>query len=277
MKYVIITAADFGLCSEVNQAVIQAHKKGILTCASLMVSAGATEEAVALAKAHPSLKVGLHLVMVEGLSVLPKKEIPDLVDVVGKFSKRIISSGVRYFFSKKIKCQIAKECEAQIKEFLATGLKIDHLNSHNHLHIHPAILDIIIPLVKKYHIPAVRLPWQGIRTLKRRQSVRAVVMLPWVIRMRLKLQKNRIAYNQEIFGLYETGFMLEQTWLRLIPKIRRGVTEIYCHPAAQKILYLKQTPPSYHHVEEFAALLSLKVKENLERKNAVLTCFSDIS
>jgi chitin disaccharide deacetylase len=274
MKYVIITADDFGLNSEVNEAVIQAHRMGILTSACLMVNAEGTEEAVLLAKKYPSLKVGLHLVLVDGFSVLSQKDIPGIVDETGKFSERMILSGIRYFFSKKNKRLLAKECEAQITKFLTTGINIDHLNSHKHLHIHPSISDILIPLVKKYHIPAVRLPWQGFNTLTPRQSGMAAAMLPWLIRLRYKLQQNKILHNQEIFGLYESGSMAEQSWLKLIPMIRKGITEIYCHPATRK---MESAPDRYDHAGELAALLSPEVKESLKQGNVVLTCFSNIS
>ena len=162
MKRVIVTADDFGRCPAVNQAVIQAHQKGILKCASLMVNADATDEAIALARAHSSLKVGLHLVLVDGFAVLPKKEIPDLVDETQRFSDRPASSGLRYFLSKRIKRQLVQECKAQIEKFLDNGLKMDHLNSHHHLHIHPSVANIVVALAGQYHIPAVRLPWQGL-------------------------------------------------------------------------------------------------------------------
>ncbi len=276
VKRLIITADDFGLCTEVNQAVIQAHRYGILTCASLMVSAKAAEEAIALAKEHPSLRVGLHLVLVEGYSVLSKKDIPDLVDDEKRFSNRIISTGIRYFFSKKIESQIARECEAQIKKLLDSGLKIDHLNSHDHFHIHPTILNIVIPLVMKYHIPAIRLPWQGFRFLRLSQSFTAFMMAPWVIRLRHKLQKSGIVFNHEIFGLYESGFMTEETWLKFIPKLKEGITEVYCHPATKTTAVLKETMPQYHHADELKALLNPSLKEMILRENVQTIGFGDI-
>jgi hopanoid biosynthesis associated protein HpnK len=241
-----------------------------------MVGAGAMEEAVSLAKAHPSLKVGLHLVLVDGASVLPKREIPDLVDDTGRFAGEAVASGMRYFFSKRVQRQIEREIEAQIEAFLATGLDMDHLNSHWHLHIHPSLCDILLPLVKRYRIPAVRLPWQGLRTLTRRQSVTAAVMYPWVMRLRRKLKRNAIAHNDELFGLYETGSMDRRSWLRLIPKIRPGVTEIYCHPAAGETSFLQQAAPSYHHVAERAALLSPDVKAALAGEKTWRICFADL-
>ncbi len=276
MKRVIVTADDFGVCPEVNRAVIQAHREGILTCASLMVGADAADEAVRLARENPTLKVGLHLVLVDGYSLLPKEEIPDLVDDAGRFAGEAVVSGMRYFFSRRVRRQIQRECEAQIQGFLATGLAMDHLNSHWHLHIHPAICDILLPLVKAYRIPAVRLPWQGLRTLTRRQCVTAAVMFPWVIRLRRKLEKNAVAYNRELFGLYETGAMNRQSWLRSIPKLRSGVTEFYCHPAVRETSFLRQAAPSYDHAGELEALVSPEVRAALAREGAVFTRFGDL-
>lgn len=265
MKQLIVTADDFGLCPEVNAAVIQAHTQGILTSASLMISAKSAEEASHLAKTHSTLKVGLHLVLVEGFSVLTKDEIPDLVDAQQRFSNKIFASGFRYFFSEKLKNQIVKECETQIKKFLETGLKMDHLDSHNHLHIHPIILEIIVRLAKKYSIPAIRVPWQSWHLLRPKQTPMAILMAPWVARMRQKLRTANILFNDEVFGLFETGSMVEETWLKMIPKINEGITEIYCHPATKTVGVLKETMPSYKHAAELQALLSPAVRKKLEQ------------
>lgn len=276
-KKLIVTADDFGLCAEVNEAVIQAHTKGILTCASLMVGEKAAEEAAQLAKKTPSLAVGLHLTLVEGTSVLPPSQIPDLIDERQKFSSKIVAAGVKYFFSEKLQKQIAMECEAQVRKFLDFGFPIDHLNSHNHLHVHPTILSIVVRLCKKYKIGAVRVPWQGWRSLKKGQALAAVVMAPWVAIMRAKLRKERIAFNDEVFGLFETGQMIEEAWGSAIPKIKRGVTEIYCHPATATTGVLKETMPNYRHAEELRALMSPKIKKMLEEAGIERDCFASLA
>src|SRR5262245_8100185 len=84
-KGLIVTADDYGAAREVNDAVEHAHRHGILTAASLMVAAPAAADAVARAKATPSLRVGLHLVLVEGRPMLSPSLIPDLVDGTGHF------------------------------------------------------------------------------------------------------------------------------------------------------------------------------------------------
>jgi predicted glycoside hydrolase/deacetylase ChbG (UPF0249 family) len=170
-----------------------------------------------------------------------------------------------------------QESEAQIESFLATGLKPDHLNSHHHLHIHPTLTNIFVALAEKYHIPAIRLPLQGLRTLTWKNALMAAVMLPWAINLRHKLRQSGIAHNQEVFGLYETGAMSEETWLRLIPKLMPGTTEIFCHPAVNRPTRPEEPKCTNQHVEEFEALLSPKVRDRLIREKVELASFSDIA
>lgn len=277
MKRLIITADDFGLCSEVNEAVIKAHRNGILTCASLMAGGRAAADAVSLAHRTPSLKVGLHLTLVNGFSVLPPHKIPDLVDADGRFSNRIVASGIRYFFSGRVKAQIARECEAQIQWFRDTGLAMDHINSHTHQHIHPAIREIMLSLVTRYNIPAVRLPRPAQRAPDLQSGIIAAVMAPWVSALQRRLAACRIRYNQELFGLHETGVMVESAWNRVIPQIRDGISEIYCHPAIRRSPLLRQLMPCYKNDEEYAALISPSLQEQLERRGIVRTTFSDLT
>src|SRR6185312_16149728 len=76
MKRLIVTADDFGASVAVNEAVEQAHRRGILTCASLMVAGEAAADAVVRARAMPKLGAGLHLVLVDGRPVLPPETVP---------------------------------------------------------------------------------------------------------------------------------------------------------------------------------------------------------
>ncbi len=274
MKRLIVTADDFGLSTEVNQAVIEAHRNGILTCASLMAGGRAAGEAALLARKYPSLKVGLHITLVDGFSVLPKEEIPDLVDENGRFSDDTVLSGIRYFFSQRARAQIAMECEAQIRKFLDAGLSIDHINSHRHLHIHPAIRDILLPLVFKYRIPAMRLPRPAGRAQSLQATVMTSVMTPWILALQRRLVVTGIPHNREIFGLYETGAMVESAWLRIIPRIRDGVTEIYCHPACGKSAALREKTPHYKNEEELAALTNPSIRDQLERRHVIRTHFT---
>ncbi|HEY4126368.1 MAG TPA: ChbG/HpnK family deacetylase, partial [Rhizomicrobium sp.] len=135
MKRLVVTADDFGAAREVNEAVEIAHVRGILSATSLMVAAPAACEAVKLAKRLPSLRVGLHVVLVEGRPILPPAQIPDLVDVNGFFRADMAVNGARIFFLPRVSRQLEHEIEAQFEAFCATGLPLDHVNAHKHFHL----------------------------------------------------------------------------------------------------------------------------------------------
>src|SRR5450432_1181585 len=100
-RRLIVNADDFGRSKSINEAVILAHTDGILTTASLMVNEPDADEAVRLAKEHPTLGVGLHLALVCGNAALPQEKIPNLADANGRFSESAVGAGFRYFFSSK--------------------------------------------------------------------------------------------------------------------------------------------------------------------------------
>ena len=142
-RRLIVNADDFGRSHSINQAVVRAHREGILTSASLMVNETASEEAAALARENPQLGVGLHLTLVCGSSASLPAEIPGLADPQGRFSDNPFSAGLRYFLRPSLRSQLAAEIAAQFAKFAALGLPLDHVNGHLHLHMHPAVLGIL--------------------------------------------------------------------------------------------------------------------------------------
>ncbi|MDO8756579.1 MAG: hopanoid biosynthesis-associated protein HpnK, partial [Elusimicrobiota bacterium] len=233
-------------------------------------------EAAALARSLPGLKVGLHLTLVDGRPVLPPSEVPDLVDGAGLFRPGLAGPGARMFLSPRVGRQAVAECKAQVEAFAKTGLELDHLNGHNHFHIHPTILGAVLEIAAHTRIRAVRVPHQPFGTMPPSAALTAAVMAPWVARTRSRLKRAGIATNDCLFGLFETGAMVESAWLRLIQLLPDGLTEIYCHPATATSRLLRDSMPTYRHAEELAALTSPRVREALERSGARLTTFSEI-
>src|SRR4051812_14479606 len=136
-RRLIVNADDFGLSRSINEAVIRAHREGILTTASLMVNEISCAEAVELAKQNPRLGVGLHLTLLMGHSALAPEEIPGLVNEKGEFLNDPVKVGFQYFFRRELREQLRREIHAQFARFRATGLAPDHVNGHLHLHLHP--------------------------------------------------------------------------------------------------------------------------------------------
>jgi hopanoid biosynthesis associated protein HpnK len=262
VKRLVVTADDFGLSQEVNEAVRRAYREGILTCASLMVGAPAADNAVTMAKAE-GLPVGLHLTLVDGRPVLPPERVPDLVDDRGAFRAGLGGAAARLALSRRARRQARAECEAQIAAFLATGLKLDHLNAHHHFHLHPSVLAIVVELARRHRVPAVRVPFEPV-VPPYRSALLAATVVPWSLRARHRLRRAGIATNDALFGLYDTESMTEAAWLRIVPRIRSGLTEVYCHPA-------EAPSPS---ARELAALMSPIVKAALDGAGIHRTSFA---
>jgi hopanoid biosynthesis associated protein HpnK len=283
VRRLIVTADDFGLAVPVNEAVEAAHRHGILTAASLMVGGGAAADAVERARRLPSLRVGLHLALVHARPVLPPEEVPDLVDGRGDFSDRLVASGFAWFFRPAVRRQLAAEVRAQFTAFRATGLPLDHVNAHNHMHLHPTLLGLIVRIGREFGLRAVRVPYEpplasgrtaGSRRLARLAT--AAGLAPWLGLLRFRLRRAGLRSNDRVFGLYDSGHMSADLVGRLVAALPGGVTEIYFHPAAGRAPEIDRQMPSYEHEAELAALVSPRIAEALGRAGIRRIAFSDL-
>ncbi|HEX5867450.1 MAG TPA: hopanoid biosynthesis-associated protein HpnK, partial [Beijerinckiaceae bacterium] len=178
MKRLVVTADDFGLVPEVNEAVEAAHRDGILTAASLMVAEPAAADAVERARRLATLRVGLHLVLVEGRPALPPERVTDLVDGDGRFRTDMARLGFDIFARPRVRRQLEAEITAQFEAFAATGLTLDHVNAHKHFHLHPTIAGTIISIGRRYGMTALRVPVEPRAVIS--QIERAPLGLSWV-------------------------------------------------------------------------------------------------
>ena len=235
MKRLIVTADDFGAAVEVNEAVERAHRHGVLTAASLMVSGAAAHDAVARARQMPSLRVGLHLVLVEGRPILPAHAVPDLVDAKGLFRSDMARAGAAMFFRPKVRAQLAAEMEAQFEAFAATGLKLDHVNAHKHFHLHPTIAGLIVSIGKRHGARGARVPLEPQYVLRQVErhgaSARVALTAPFARALRTRFKRAGIAVPDQVFGLAWSGAMNAARLAGLLTYLPEGLSEIYMHPA----------------------------------------------
>ena len=238
-RRLIINGDDFGFSSGVNQAIIEAHERGVLTSTSLMVTGDAFEEAVTLAKAHPTLAVGLHLVLACGRSVLPPAQIPHLVDAHGNFSNQPEKAGIYYHFSAAARREIPLEIRAQLEKFRQTGLPLSHVDGHVHVHIQPVVLNHLVNLSDEFNIRSMRLPLEDLSaTLRADRSDLPMKLLLSIVYAGLRrygefvLRSRNIQFVDRVYGLFNSGRMTEDYLLKLIPHIQSNWVEIYSHPAA---------------------------------------------
>ncbi len=283
LKKIIITGDDFGLALPVNEAIVEAHRNGVLTTTSLMVGAKFFEDAVARAKKLPSLRVGLHLTLVEGIPVLPPREIPDLVDANGEFSTRLAGAGFKFFFCPGIRGQLESEIRAQYEAFRKTGLALDHVNAHNHMHLHPTVLRLLLKVGKDYGLKAVRLPnepplksWKAAGTALASRMISWIFLYPWMNLMKQMLRRHHVRYNNFLLGMSDSGSMTLDRVLQFVRNLPEGVTEICFHPATRRCAEIDDTMPLYRHEEEFNALTSDALRAALKDAGLETIAFSDL-
>jgi chitin disaccharide deacetylase len=270
-KFLIVTADDFGLHESVNEAVERASRAGVLTAASLMVAAPAAEDAIRRARKLPELRVGLHVVLADGSAMLSRDLIPDLADESGRMNSRMFANGVRFFLSSRVRRQLEAEIRAQFSAFARTGFTLDHVNVHKHFHLHPTLLDMLLRIGREYGVPAMRVPneplWFAAKTGGWSAGLNSSLLAPWIAIMKLRLRAARVPHNDQLFGLAASGAMDEARLLEILARLPSGVTEIYLHPATESGAAIASAMREYRHAEEFAALLSPRVREAIVARN----------
>jgi hopanoid biosynthesis associated protein HpnK len=279
MRRLIVCADDFGRDVAINEAVEAAFRDGILSSASLMVGAPAAADAVARAHRMKGLRVGLHLVLIDGSPVLPPEEIRGLVGADGRFDDNQIRAGLRYFFAPGVRRLLAAEIRAQFEAFRATGLALDHVNAHQHLHLHPTVARLLVEIGPSYGMRAVRLPAEPVAALRRAfpdERYRAPAYRPVIAALWRRLRRAGLATNDHVFGIAWSGAMVEQRVLGLLPHLPSGVSEIYFHPATRQTPALAAAMPGYRHTEELAALLSPVVRQRIGELGISLVGYGDL-
>jgi hopanoid biosynthesis associated protein HpnK len=276
LRNLIVTADDFGAAVEVNTAVERAHRGGILSAASLMVAARAANDAVQRAHAMPSLRVGLHLVLVEGKPMLPAVAVPDLVDRSGNFRTDMARSGAAMFFLPRVRAQLAAEIEAQFAAFEATGLKLDHVNAHKHFHLHPTIASLIVKLGKKHGVRGARVPLEPQAVLakieKHKPSGVVALTTPFARGLKNRFRRAGISAPDHVFGLAWSGAMTPARLAGLIEHLPEGLSEIYTHPATGPY---PGSAPGYQYDQELAALTDPGLAGLIAAKGIRVGGFSD--
>ena len=218
----------------------------MLTHASLMVAGPAAADAVARAKRLPGLGVGLHVVAVEGPAILPREEIPDLVDERGWFPSDQLRLGLRYGFHRPVRAQLRREIEAQFAAFAATGLPLSHADSHKHMHLHPFVAACMLRAGRAHGLTRVRVPTEP----------GGGALAAWSRVLRAQVRRAGVAAPDAVFGIADSGHMVLPRVLEILGRLPEGEVELYFHPATGRDALLDRLMPGYEHAAEFAALLS---------------------
>lgn len=270
-RRLIVNADDFGKSESANEAIVRAHREGVLTTTSLMVNEQACASAVQLARENPRLGVGLHLTLLCGRSALPPQKIPGLVDAQGRFTDNSAGAGLRYFFRPGLRAQLRAEIHTQFERFRQTGLPLDHVNGHLHLHLHPTVFRILTEDAKQLGIQRVRLTfdpfWLNLRLAGGHLGYRLLhaiifgLLAAWA---RPQFRRHRFGHTERVFGLLQNAHVDESYVLNLLPQLPAGNSELYSHPSLDEFR------------NEFEALVSPRVRQRVAELGVELIRYQDL-
>ncbi|MDQ2843709.1 MAG: ChbG/HpnK family deacetylase [Acidobacteriota bacterium] len=255
MKRLIINADDFGFTRDVNAGIIEAHRMGVLTSATLMANGDAFDDAVRLAHETPTLDIGCHLVLVQGNSLLSGKSLPR---GLGQLLLSVARGGLDLY----------TEMRLQIKKILSEGIQPTHLDTHKHTHLVPVIFRKVVRLAAEFRIPYVRLPLDS--------TVRIAGISPSALERLYRgiAARSGVSLTDHFRGFRLTGSLTEQTFAEAIRNLPDGTTEFMCHPGKLgPELAHAETRLKESRVRELEALTSLRIRELMVESGVRLSPF----
>ena len=243
MKRLIVNADDFGMAPGVNRAIVESHRTGIVTSTSLLANAAAFDEAAALARANPTLAIGVHLNLTEGRPLSNPAKLGALVTGSGEFLGNPESLFFRMVAGRVSLDAIEREYHAQIQRVLAAGIHPTHLDGHQHVHMWPPVFALTARLAAEYGMAGVRSSrerridfhglWRRNARLRGKILVQAGVGLGLAflaVASRAALAAAGVATPDYFYGVSATGYLDRETLADVLRDVPEGVSELMCHP-----------------------------------------------
>jgi hopanoid biosynthesis associated protein HpnK len=277
MSYVIFNADDFGRSKEINDAVAMAYEKGVLTSASLVVTGDAFSDAVEIAK-ELGLDVGIHIVLALGRAASHPSSIPHIAGRDGSLPSSPAKAGFLYFLDPRARREIALEIEEQFRIFESTGLRMDHVNGHTNLDMHPNVFPIVLRLAEGYGAKGIRIPRDELLLSLYHDRRNFGSKIGWALAFSIlcraalrRLKGSSLKYTDRVYGLFQAGAMREGYVLSILDRMKAFSAEIYLHPSMVESGERYGPNPG-----DLRTLLSPRVKEALEERGIRLCSYSSL-
>jgi chitin disaccharide deacetylase len=235
----ILNADDFGLTPGINRAIGELNSAGVLTSTTLMANGPAFEDAVAVAHAHPTLGVGCHIVLTDGIPVAPPETIPSLLGPDRKSFRPSLADFIQALLRGKIKsAEIELEALFQIHKLQRSGIAITHLDTHKHTHLFPVVARRLLALADSNRIHAIRNPFEPdwSRALNqgspaRRLAIKIITGLRPRFEASLHLHQVRVLTTDGTVAISATGQLNATTLAQTLAALpSTGTYELCCHP-----------------------------------------------
>lgn len=285
MPRLIINADDLGLTSGVNRAIEQACRAGVVTSATLMANSRAFDEAVAIARGLPGLKIGCHIVLVDGEPV--SRGLKSLTGGTTKFRSSLKAFALAALRKQLSQEEIQQEAEAQICKIQSAGINLTHVDTHKHAHIFPHVLEPVLRAAKACGIRAIRNPFEPFRTWPGKlvagrpalwtRAVEVALLQRFSANFQRTIQQESIATPNGAVGIIATGNLDQPMLLKITERLPEGTWELVCHPgyvdadlqgAGTRLLASRQI--------ELEALASEQTKQAIRKRGIELISYAEL-
>ena len=277
MKYLIVSADDFGLTKSVNEGIAKARREGIVTSVNLFPSGEAFDDALRLAKELGLKEAGAHLALTETIPVTDPSRIPTLVATDGRFYGGRNQFLLRFILGMVDHDHIYTELKAQMDAVIGAGITITDLSSHEHIHMVPGILDVFVKLAKEYDIPAIRYPHKDIsaRPFGPDGLYKSFVLAFFEGGMARVLNQSSIRSPDHFRGFLDSANITEEALLGILDSLEEGTTELVCHPGFLGPEVLDRYTFHANCETELFALTSRRVRKRMEDRGIQLMTYGE--
>lgn len=239
VKRLIVNADDLGLTAAVNRAIVDAHRRGVVTSATLMANGAAFDDAVERARTVPSLAVGCHVDVIQLAPVLPSGRVQSLV-ANGRFKPGLAKFAAAVVRGAVSASEITAEAAAQIHRLQTAGISVSHFDTHKHTHIFPPVLNAMVVAAKACGVMAVRNPFEPYSTIPLARAVRGSGLLSrWVAvrsmaamarQFRRRVEREGLCTTDGTVGIAATGHLDQALLIEIVRRLPEGTWELVTHP-----------------------------------------------
>jgi predicted glycoside hydrolase/deacetylase ChbG (UPF0249 family) len=292
IKRIIITADDFGLSPEINEGIVRGYLDGVVRSAALLMNAPGTAHAIALAKKHPGLEVGIHLGIVEGICLTAtdtrlSRKVKSITEKFSYFEGRpcLLKSWktfcLRYLFCGISFTALQRELETQLLLFQKEFGNIPFANSTQHLHLLPGISELVLDLADTFGIKSFRCHsvMPDSPPVYRPRWAAAFIMKILGKRFRSLAKMKKISMPDGMFGFAHSGHLDFNSLIKMISQATEGTYEIMTHPGLdcpQLKLNLPWAFEGFNWLSELSAVTNPLVKEGLRTYGLELINFRSL-
>ncbi|HXZ13357.1 MAG TPA: ChbG/HpnK family deacetylase [Candidatus Sulfotelmatobacter sp.] len=288
MKRLIVNADDFGLTRGVNRGIVEAHREGIVTSATIMANGEAFEDAAELARANPSLGVGVHIVLLGGRALAAREKLGGLVDKNGNLPASFRGIGITFLDAFTRSSHLEAEMRAQIERVLNAGITPTHLDTHKHLHGNLWILESLVRVAEEYRIFKIRMPFENLRGAFRfggASGLQAAARRGFVLASRMAYpaflhvaRRKKMRMPDHFFGFVATGQMNRDGIVKIIQDLPGGTSELVTHPGiCDDELKRQPTRLREQRTEELAALTDPFVIREIAARQVQLISYRELN